>query len=117
MKSPQLPLHTEHAGLDDSQITEPKREQDDVVIYQKDEVFREMRAALPNLTELSADASAAAASERRMGFREGFRLYPMAVFFSFGLSLAVVMEGYDTWLLSNFYGLSAFARKFGHPCG
>ena len=39
------------------------------------------------------------------------------MFFSFGLSLAVVMEGYDTALLGNFYGVPAFARKFGHAAG
>ena len=27
------------------------------------------------------------------------------MFFSFGLSLAVIMEGYDTALLGNFYGI------------
>jgi MFS transporter, SP family, general alpha glucoside:H+ symporter len=39
------------------------------------------------------------------------------MFFSFGLSLAVIMEGYDTNLLSNFYGIPAFAQKFGHATG
>jgi SP family general alpha glucoside:H+ symporter-like MFS transporter len=85
------------------------------VLNQKDETLRKMSVAVPNLAELSADAKAAAESERKMGFREGVRLYPLAIFFSFGLSLAVVMEGYDTWLLGNFYAMSAFARKYGEP--
>ena len=37
------------------------------------------------------------------------------MFFSFALSLAVIMEGYDTALLGNFYGIPAFAKKFGKP--
>lgn len=27
------------------------------------------------------------------------------------------MEGYDTYLLGNFFGLEAFARKYGAPAG
>ena len=85
------------------------------VLNQKDETLRKMSVAVPNLAELSADAKTAAESERQMGFREGVKLYPLAIFFSFGLSLAVVMEGYDTWLLGNFYAMRAFARKYGEP--
>jgi hypothetical protein len=59
----------------------------------------------------------AAERERNMGFIEGSRLYPKAMFFSFALSLAVVMEGYDTALLGNFYGVPAFAKNFGQPTG
>jgi SP family general alpha glucoside:H+ symporter-like MFS transporter len=76
-----------------------------------------MSVAVPNLAELSADAKAAADLEHKMGFREGCRLYPKAIMFSFCLSLAVIMEGYDTYLLGNFYGLPTFARKFGSPAG
>ncbi len=85
------------------------------ILNQKDETFRKMSVAVPNLAELSSDAKAGAESERKMGFRQGVKMYPMAIFFSFGLSLAVVMEGYDTWLLGNFYAMHSFASKFGHP--
>ena len=87
------------------------------VLNQKDDTFRKMSVAVPNLAELSADAKEAAQRERNMGFLEGCRLYPKAMFFSFALSLAVIMEGYDTALLGNFYGIPAFAKKFGHPAG
>jgi MFS transporter, SP family, general alpha glucoside:H+ symporter len=87
------------------------------ILNQKDETLRKMSVAVPNLAELTTDAKTAAESERKMGFREGVRLYPLAIFFSFGLSLAVVMEGYDTWLLGNFYGMRAFAQKYGEPAG
>ena len=83
------------------------------VLNQKDDTFRKMSVAVPNLVELSADAKAGADNEKRMGFRESLRLYPLGAFFSFGLSLAVVMEGYDTWLLGSLWAQPAFAQKFG----
>jgi SP family general alpha glucoside:H+ symporter-like MFS transporter len=52
-----------------------------------------------------------------MTFREGCRLYPKAIAFSFCLSLAVVMEGYDVYLLGNFFGNQTFAQKYGSPAG
>jgi MFS transporter, SP family, general alpha glucoside:H+ symporter len=48
-----------------------------------------------------------------MGFREGCRLYPKAILFSFGLSLAVIMEGFDTALIGNFYAMPQFSKKYG----
>lgn len=87
------------------------------VLNQRDETLRKMSVAVPNLAELSADAKNAAELERKMGFREGAKLYPWAMFFSFGLSIAVIMEGYDTWLLGSFYGMPAFQRKFGDYVG
>lgn len=88
-------------------------ERNNSVLNQKDDTFRKMSVAVPNLAELSQDAKAGADSEKRMGFRESARLYPMGVFFSFGLSLAVVMEGYDTWLLGSLWAVPAFAEKYG----
>lgn len=84
-------------------------------LNQKDDTLRKMSVAVPNLAELTADAKAGADNEKRMGFRESIRLYPLGAFFSFGLSLAVVMEGYDTWLLGSFWAQPAFAKKFGDP--
>ena len=65
----------------------------DGILNQKDDTLRRMSVAVPNLAELTADTKAAAETERKMGFLEGCRLYPRAIFFSFGLSLAVIMEG------------------------
>jgi len=89
--------------------------QKDGVLNQKDDTLRKMSIAVPNLAELTADAKAATEFEHKMGFREGCKLYPKAMFFSFALSLAVIMEGYDTYLLGNFYALPSFARKYGQP--
>jgi SP family general alpha glucoside:H+ symporter-like MFS transporter len=74
-----------------------------------------MSVAVPNLAELTTDAKNAAEKERQMGFREGCRLYPTAMFYSFTLSLAVIMEGYDTALLGQFWGIPAFAQKYCKP--
>jgi SP family general alpha glucoside:H+ symporter-like MFS transporter len=36
--------------------------------------------------------------EHGMTFKEGVRLYPRAIFWSFAISLCIIMEGYDTAL-------------------
>jgi len=87
------------------------------VVNTGDETFRRMSLRVPNLGELTNDAKNAADNERTMSFRTAVRMYPKAIFFSFGLSLAVIMEGYDTWLLGSFWSLPAFAQKFGSPAG
>lgn len=87
------------------------------VLNARDDTFRKMSVAVPNLAELSQDAKAGADLEKTMGFRESIRLYPMGAFFSFGLSCAVIMEGYDTWLLGSLWTIPAFARKYGTPTG
>lgn len=89
--------------------------QKDGVLNQKDDTLRKMSVAVPNLAELTSDARAGAELEHSMGFRAGFKLYPKAVLFSWGISLAVIMEGYDTYLLGNFFALTRFAEKFGQP--
>lgn len=42
------------------------------------------------------------------------RLYRNAVLFSALISLAIVMEGYDMYLMSNFYSLPQFRQKYGN---
>ena len=65
--------------------------QPDHILNQKDETLRKMSIAVPNLAELTTDARNAAENEKAMSFMEGARLYPKAMFFSFALSLAVIM--------------------------
>lgn len=45
--------------------------------------------------DLRADAMVAEEAERNLSLRESFRLYPKAVAWSLGISLCIVMEGYD----------------------
>lgn len=68
-----------------------------------------VREALPEKN----GAREAIEDEQEMGFFEAIRLYPMAVVWSVGMSTAVVMEGYDTLLLSSFYALPQYNRKYG----
>lgn len=84
---------------------------------QNDGTLRKMSQAVPNLAELTNDARNAAELERTMPLWTAVKLYPKAIFFSLGLSLAVIMEGYDTWLLGSFWGMTAFARKYGELAG
>ncbi|KAF2152184.1 sugar transporter [Myriangium duriaei CBS 260.36] len=66
-----------------------------------------------HVERLSHDAETAIALEKSMGVMQAIRKYPKAVFFSMMLSLCVIMEGYDTALLGNFYGLPQFRLRFG----
>lgn len=59
------------------------------------------------------DAAQASFEERKMGVVRSIQSHPKAVFFSMGISLAIVMEGFDTILLNNFYAQPAFVKKFG----
>lgn len=65
---------------------------------------------LPRLISAARDATSA---EHELSFREAVRLYPRAIIFSLGISLAIIMEGYDTGLGTSFFGLPQFRQKFG----
>ena len=41
------------------------------------------------------------------------KAYPMAIFWAVLVSMTVIMEGYDTILIGNFYAYPTFARKYG----
>jgi SP family general alpha glucoside:H+ symporter-like MFS transporter len=62
---------------------------------------------------VSDDARAATDVEHHMGLLQALRLYPKAVGWSILLSTAIVMEGYDTVLINNFYALPQFNQKYG----
>jgi SP family general alpha glucoside:H+ symporter-like MFS transporter len=44
---------------------------------------------------------------------EAIKAYPVAIFWSLMVSMCVVMEGYDTILIGNFYAFPAFQQKYG----
>lgn len=79
-----------------------------------DDVLRRMSMAIPNLEQVTAQAREATEMEHRMGFWETVRLYRKAIGYSALMSLAIVMEGYDTALLGSFFGLPQFNEKFGN---
>ena len=51
--------------------------------------------------------------EHKMTLMEGFRTYPKAMAWSVALSTCIIMEGYDTIILGNFYGMTSFNKKYG----
>jgi SP family general alpha glucoside:H+ symporter-like MFS transporter len=82
-----------------------------------EEVYWKLTAAVPDLPQLTSGAKAATHAEHNMTILEGVRLYPKAIGWSVLLSLAIVMEGYDTILLNQFFALPAFTKHYGRPTG
>ncbi len=58
-------------------------------------------------------AAAATDAEHRMGLLASFKRYPKAVGWSAFLSLAIIMEGFDTALLANLFAYPPFKERFG----
>ncbi|THZ36436.1 putative maltose permease [Aureobasidium pullulans] len=52
-------------------------------------------------------------TEHELGFWKGAKLYPKAVFWSAFFCIAVIMAGFDPQLVSSFYALPAFQKKYG----
>lgn len=63
--------------------------------------------------ELTIVTQSATDYENRMSFRDAVRLYKPAIFWSVLLSLAVIMEGYDTVLITSFFALDSFNGRYG----
>ncbi|KAL3471022.1 general substrate transporter [Aspergillus californicus] len=61
------------------------------------------------------EAQAANAAEHAMTVRQALRAYPWAVVWSLTISMSIIMEGYDTNLIGNFYAYPAFKNQFGEP--
>ncbi|KAM0272187.1 hypothetical protein ACHAQH_008810 [Verticillium albo-atrum] len=53
-------------------------------------------------------------NERQMSIRDTFRFWPKAILFSFVISLSIIMEGYDTHLMSSFYAYPTFMERYGN---
>ncbi|KAH7256143.1 general substrate transporter [Fusarium tricinctum] len=54
-----------------------------------------------------------AEAEHNLPPLQAVRKYPRTVFWCLVVSMCVIMEGYDTNLLSNFYAYPTFAQKYG----
>jgi SP family general alpha glucoside:H+ symporter-like MFS transporter len=64
-------------------------------------------------SEFINEAKEGAELEKQMSLGRALKLYPKAALWSIVLSTALVMEGYDTLLLANFYALPTFSKKYG----
>jgi SP family general alpha glucoside:H+ symporter-like MFS transporter len=65
--------------------------------------------------KITSDTAAQIATEdeHALSTKEAFRRYPTAVFWAIVMSLTIIMEGYDTILIGNFYAYPSFKRKYG----
>lgn len=70
-----------------------------------------------NNRNLSVAAEVVAVKEKEMTIRQAINAYPMAIFWSLIISTCVIMEGYDTNLLGNFYAYPSFQTKYGNFVG
>jgi len=59
------------------------------------------------------NTNAAIRNEHKMSVRQSLRFWWKAIVFSFVISLAVVMEGYDTSLMNKFFAFEPFKNRFG----
>ena len=79
----------------------------------------EHNEALPDLKSditgehLEILAKDGAENEHNITPMQAVKAYPMALFWALMVSMCVVMEGYDTILIGNFYAYPTFARKYG----
>lgn len=76
--------------------------------------LRRIAANNPDIVNLNNEAKDATHAEKSMTFTQAIKLYPKAVAWSILLSTAIVMEGYDTTLLAQFYVFPQFAQKYGN---
>lgn len=65
-------------------------------------------------TDAIEDAKNASDAEHSQTFFQAVKANRKAVFWSALISMSIVMEGYDTILMGNFFGYPAFQRKYGN---
>lgn len=70
-------------------------------------------AGIVDLADATKNARQATELEHELTAWQAVKLYPRAILCSVILSFAIIMEGYDTALLGNFYGLPEFRQQFG----
>ncbi|KAJ5464404.1 uncharacterized protein N7458_000090 [Penicillium daleae] len=66
-------------------------------------------------TALTAVARDYDHEEKAMPVMQAIRHYKKAIFWSLIISMCVIMEGFDTNLLGNFYAYPSFQRRYGNP--
>ncbi|KAG6024314.1 hypothetical protein E4U19_001826 [Claviceps sp. Clav32 group G5] len=55
--------------------------------------------------------------EHELGFWNAVQMYPQATFWAMFFCIAVVMAGFDAQIITSFYALPAFQRKYGDRLG
>jgi SP family general alpha glucoside:H+ symporter-like MFS transporter len=64
---------------------------------------------------MTQDAQKASDTEHSLTVRQALKIYPKALFWSVGVSTAIIMLGYDTALLGTFFAYPSFQEKYGEP--
>ncbi|KAH7417731.1 general substrate transporter [Cadophora sp. MPI-SDFR-AT-0126] len=64
-------------------------------------------------TQLNNAALEGTILEHDLSILECVKAYPTAIFWALMVSMCVIMEGYDTILIGNFYAYPQFAKKYG----
>ncbi|KAM0790380.1 hypothetical protein ACM66B_003262 [Microbotryomycetes sp. NB124-2] len=72
-----------------------------------------LKGEIQDYSAVVDEARDASELEQTMTLREGLRLYPKAIAWSMLLSTAIIMEGYDTTLIGNFFAYPQFNKQFG----
>ncbi|OAA78978.1 maltose permease MAL31 [Akanthomyces lecanii RCEF 1005] len=67
------------------------------------------------IVSAKVEAAAKAATEvaHELSLWDAVKAFPMAIFWCLMVSMCVIMEGYDTILIGNFYAYPEFAKKYG----
>lgn len=65
-------------------------------------------------TSFVSAVTSATQAEHRMTVLQGLQCYPKAIGWSFLLSSTIIMEGYDTALISGFFAFPEFKKAYGH---
>ncbi|KAK5046820.1 hypothetical protein LTR84_007174 [Exophiala bonariae] len=69
-------------------------------------------SGIPTITTAALTATQL---EHKMTFRNALKVYPKAIFWAGLISLAIIMEGYDTALITSFYAFNEFQQQYGIP--
>ncbi|KAL7943563.1 general substrate transporter [Trichoderma barbatum] len=76
-------------------------------------VSPERDAALDDFIDIDPAVAIATDDEDSLSIKEAFRRYPTSVLWAIAMSLTIVMEGYDTILISSLFAYPSFVDKYG----
>ncbi|KAH9209811.1 hypothetical protein DL95DRAFT_427989 [Leptodontidium sp. 2 PMI_412] len=95
-------------------VIRPVLDDDPDAIRLADDVLEKMANNVDNIALITQEANASTNFEKKMTIGQAIRMYPKAAFFALTLSVSLVIEGYETFLLGSFFGYPTFQEKFGH---
>lgn len=100
------------SSRDDQATTSPSKEKD---VSLSDSKETDVEAQTPPILLTSVDQSPARSEWQAL--KQTLKTHHVAVLWSLAISASIVMEAYDASLISGFFALPAFAKRFGTPLG